>query len=140
MATDKKKKSIWMPEKTWEMIEKYRDKDQHQSICGFIDTAVRFYCCSFETETHKELLTRELTQAIRYNIKNTENHIATTLFKLAGEQAMLNLLVADQLVDLDEKTIRAYRNAAYDIVRKRHGIFSFEDAMDDAKSIAEDDE
>ena len=50
---------------------------------------------------------------IRANVKNAENHIASTIFKLAGEQATLNLLVADQLIgDIDDETIRAYRNDA----------------------------
>lgn len=140
MATKKIKKSIWLPASTWEMIEKYRDKDAHQAIAGFVDLAVKYYCCSFETETYKEILTRELTNAIRYTIKDSENHIAATLFKLAGEQATLNLLIADQLVgELDKDAVRAYRNDAYDIVRKRHGVFNFEDALDNAKAISEDD-
>ena len=42
--------------------------------------------------------------------------------------------------DLDENAVRAYRNNAYDIVRKRHGVFSFEDAIEDAKTIAESEE
>ncbi len=141
MATKKVKKSIWLPASTWEMIEKYRDKDAHQAIAGFVDLAVKYYCCSFEAEAHKEILTRELTNAIKFNIKNSENHIAATLFKLAGEQATLNLLIADQLVgDVDKNAIRAYRNAGYDIVRKRHGVFNFEDAIEDAESVAEEDD
>ena len=138
MASEKIKKSIWLPAETWNMIEKYREKDVHQSIAGFIDLAVKYYCCSFESETHKEILTRELTNAIKYNIRNTENHIAAVLYKLAGEQATLNLLIADQLVgDLDKDAIRAYRTAAYEIIKKHHGVFSFEDAIEDAKTISE---
>lgn len=139
MATKKIKRSIWLPASTWEMIEKYRDRDARQPVAGFIDLAVKYYCCSFEAEAHKEILTRELINAIRFTIKDSENHIAATLFKLAGEQATLNLLIADQLVgDLDKDAIRAYRNAAYDIVRKRHGVFNFEDAIDDAETVAEE--
>ena len=138
MPNDLNRKAVWLPPDTWAMMEKYRNREAKQSLSQFIDAAVRYYCCSFETENHKELLTKELTQAIRFNIKDSENHIAATLFKLAGEQATLNLLIADQLIgDMDDETIRAYRNEAYDIVRKRHGVFSFEDAMDDARSIAE---
>lgn len=71
----------------------------------------------------------------------SNNHIAAALFKLAGEQATLNLLIADRVFgDLDENAVRAYRNNAYDIVRKRHGVFSFEDAIEDAKTIAESEE
>ena len=138
MPNDLNRKAVWLPPDTWSMMEKYRNREAKQSLSQFIDAAVRYYCCSFETENHKELLTKELTQAIRFNIKDSENHIAATLFKLAGEQATLNLLIADQLIgDMDDETIRAYRNEAYDIVRKRHGVFSFEDAIEDAKAIAE---
>ena len=141
MGAGKAKKSIWLPEETWKLVESHREKDDHQTISGFIDQAVKYYCCSFETEAYKEILTKELTDAIKYNIRNSENHIAATLFKLAGEQATLNLLIADHLIgDLDDNVIRAYRNAAYDIVRKRHGVFSFEDAMEDARAIAESED
>ena len=110
-------------------------------MSGFIDLAVQYYCCSFESETHKEILTKELTNAIKYNIKNSENHIASTIFNLAGELATLNLLIADHLIgDIDDNAIRAYHNAAYDIVRKRHGVFSFEDAIEDARAIAESED
>ncbi len=138
MATEKIKKSIWLPEDTWELIERHREKEAHQSICGFVDLAVKYYCCSFESDAYKEILTKELTQAIRYNIKDSENHIAASLFKLAGEQATLNLLLADLLVNnMDGNAIRTYRNMGYDIVRKRHGVFTFEDAMEDARAFAE---
>ena len=137
MSNDLNRKAVWLPGETWELIEKYRKKDAHQSISQFIDAAVRYYCCSFETENYKEILTKEITRAISSNIKNSENHIAATLFKLAGEQATLNLLIADRLIgELDDATIRAYSNAGYDIVRKRHGVFSFDDAMEDARAIA----
>ena len=141
MPSNIHRKAVWLPPETWDLIEKYRDKDLRQSLSQFIDSAVRYYCCSFETETYKEILTRELTNAIRYTIKDSENHIAATLFKLAGEQATLNLLIADQLVgDLDKDAVRSYRNDAYDIVRKRHGVFNFEDALDNAEAISKEDD
>ena len=141
MATEKVKKSIWLPEETWQMIEKHRELDAHQSISGFVDVAVKNYVCALDTETHKGILTKELTNAIKFNIKNSENHIAATLFKLAGEQATLNLMIADQVIgNLDSNIVRAYRNAGYDMVRKRHGVFSFEDAFEDAKNVSESED
>ena len=138
MASNINRKAVWLPAEVWALIEKYRKKDEHQSISQFIDAAVRYYCCSFETENHKEILTKEITQAIRSNIKNSENHIAATLFKLAGEQATLNQLIADYLIgNLDDNTVRTYRNTGYDIVRKRHGVFTFEDAVEDARTLVE---
>ena len=49
-----------------------------------------------------------------------------TKFRLAFEEAGF------------KNAIRAYRNAGYDIVRKRHGVFNFEDAIDDAETVAEE--
>ncbi|MBR3640312.1 MAG: hypothetical protein IKN50_06875, partial [Clostridia bacterium] len=64
------------------------------------------------------------------NIKNVENHISATMFKMAGEQAVLSLLFADMLVEnLDRKELQRYRNEAYDLIRKRHGSIMFEDAL-----------
>ena len=141
MAKKKIRKSIWLPASTWEMIEKHRDQDAHQAINSFIEQAVKNYCCSLETETHKGILTSELMNAIRYVIKNSENHIAATLFKLAGEQATLSLIIADQIIkEIDEETMREYRNEAYDIIRKRHGVFSFPDAYENAKELAESED
>ena len=138
MAASKIKKSIWESAEIWEMIEKHRDKDRHQSIAQFIEEAVRHYCCSSDTEDHKEILTRELMNALRYVIKGSENHIAATLFKMAGEQATLSLIIADQIIkEIDEETMREYRNEAYDIIRKRHGVFTFPDAYENAKELAE---
>ena len=141
MGNELMKKSIWLPQESWEMIEKYRKKDARQSMSQFIDCAVKLYCCSLDSEKHEEVLGKEIINVIRANIKNAENHIASTIFKLAGEQATLNLLVADQIIgDIDDETIRAYRNDAYDIVRKRHGVFNFEDAIKNAEEIASGEE
>lgn len=141
MANDRIRKAVWLPPETWAMIEKYRDKEKHQSLAQFIDEAVQYYCCSSASEMHKEILTRELANTIRSVIKNSENHIAATLFKLAGEQATMSLIIADQIIkEIDEETMREYRNEAYDIIRKRHGVFSFPDAYENAKELSESED
>ena len=44
--------------------------------------------------------------ALRYVIKGSENHIAATLFKLAGEQATMSLIIADQIIkEIDEENL-----------------------------------
>ena len=90
---------------------------------------------------HKELLSQELIRVLQDNIKNVENHISSTIFKMAGEQATLSLIIADQIIkEIDEETMREYRNEAYDIIRKRHGVFSFPDAYENAKELSESED
>ena len=141
MTDNKTKKSIWLPEETWKMIDSHRDTDVRQSIAGFIDAAVKHYCCTIDSDTHKEILSEELIRVIHDIIKNAENHIASTLFKMAGEQAVLNLLIADRLIgEIDRDGIREYRNDAYNTIRKWRGVFTFDDAMDNAESIDESED
>ena len=141
MTDNKTKKSIWLPEETWKMIDYHRDSDVRQSIAGFIDAAVKHYCCTMDSDTHKEILSEELIRVIRDNIKNAENHIASTLFKMAGEQAVLSLLFADRIVgDIDRDELRAYRNDAYNAIRRLHGVFMFEDALDNAEAEIESED
>ena len=141
MTDNKTKKSIWLPEETWKMIDSHRDTDVRQSIAGFIDAAVKHYCCTMDSDTHKEILSEELIRVIHDIIKNAENHIASTLFKMAGEQAVLNLLIADRLIgEIDHEGISEYRNDAYNTIRKWHGVFTFDDAMDNAESINESED
>ncbi len=138
MTDNKTKKSIWLPEETWQMIESHRDKDIKQSIANFIDEAVRHYCCMIDSDSNREILTQELVSVIRDCIRNAEDHISATMFKMAGEQAVLSLLFADLLVNhIDRRELQAYRNDAYDMVRKRHGILMFEDALENAEHVPE---
>ena len=112
------------------MIDSSLVASDSRSRSDFVEKAVRYYAASLGAEMHKELLSQELIRVLQDNIKNVENHISSTIFKMAGEQAVLRLLFADMLVEnLDRKELQRYRNEAYDLIRKRHGSIMFEDAL-----------
>ena len=112
------------------MIDSSLVASDSRSRSDFVEKAVRYYAASLGAEMHKELLSQELIRVLQDNIKNVENHISSTIFKMAGEQAVLSLLFADMLVEnLDRKELQRYRNEAYDLIRKRHGSIMFEDAL-----------
>ena len=112
------------------MIDSSLVASDSRSRSDFVEKAVRYYAASLGAEMHKELLSQELIRVLQDNIKNVENHISSTMFKMAGEQAVLSLLFADMLVEnLDRKELQRYRNEAYDLIRKRHGSIMFEDAL-----------
>ena len=112
------------------MIDSSLVASDSRSRSDFVEKAVRYYAASLGAEMHKELLSQELIRVLQDNIKNVENHISSTIFKMAGEQAVLSLLFADMLVEnLDRNELQRYRNEAYDLIRKRHGSIVFEDAL-----------
>ncbi len=52
----------------------------------------------------------------------------------------MGLILADRLLNMTDEEIRATRNDAYDIIRRRCGFISFSDAMDNARFDPESEE
>lgn len=123
-----------------QMIDSHLTVANVQTRSAFLEEAVRFYCCELDSKTHQNVITSETARVIRDNIKKLENHLAYILFNVAGEQANLSLLLADRLLNMSDEEIRATRNDAYDIIRRRSGFISFSDAMDNARFDPESDE
>ena len=121
-----------------QLIDSHVPVANTQTRSAFIEEAVRFYCCELDSKTHQNIITSETARVIRDNIKNLENRLAYILFNVAGEQATIELLLADKLLDLSDEEIRATRNDAYGIIRKRSGFISFADAMKNARYVAKD--
>ena len=122
-----------------QMIDSHLPVANVQTRSAFLEEAIRFYCCELDSKTHQNVITSETARVIRDNIKKLENHLAYILFNVAGEQANLSLLLADRLLNMSDEEIRATRNDAYDIIRRRSGFISFSDAMDNARFDPESD-
>ena len=134
----KKSYNFYLTPEENEMIDASLVPADASSRSEFVEKAIRYYAASLGADMHKEILSEELIRVIRDNIKNAENHIASTLFKMAGEQAVLSLLFADRIVgDIDRDELLAYRNDAYNAIRRLHGVFMFEDALDNAEAEIE---
>ena len=134
----KKSYNFYLTPEENEMIDASLVPADASSRSEFVEKAIRYYAASLGADMHKEILSEELIRVIRDNIKNAENHIASALFKMAGEQAVLSLLFADRIVgDIDRDELRAYRNDAYNAIRRLHGVFMFDDALDNAEAEIE---
>ena len=123
-----------------QLIDSHVPVANTQTRSAFIEEAVRFYCCELDSKTHQNVITSETARVIRDNIKNLENHLAYILFNIAAEQANMGLILADRLLNMNDEDIRATRNDAYDIIRRRSGFISFSDAMDNARFNPESEE
>ena len=123
-----------------QLIDSHVPVANTQTRSAFIEEAVRFYCCELDSKTHQNVITSETARVIRDNIKNLENHLAYILFNIAAEQANMGLILADRLLNMNDEDIRATRNDAYDIIRRRSGFISFSDAMNNARFDPESEE
>ncbi len=129
----KKSYNFYLSDEANGMIDASLVAADARSRSEFTEKAIRFYAASLSADMHKEMLSQELIKVIRDNIKNAENHIASTLFKMAGEQAALFLLVSDKVYDsATPDVIRAYHDEAYGIIRRYHGVFTFDEALENA--------
>ena len=64
--------------------------------------------------------------------------MASVIFKLAGELATMELIIADTFYNnMDDKTLRRYRNSGYEVVRKRKAPFDFTEAFAKVKADRE---
>jgi hypothetical protein len=63
--------------------------------------------------------------------------MANMLFKIAVELAILNHMIAAGYVNLADSEMRYIRNKALDTVRKSHGFFSFEKALEEERALSE---
>ncbi len=124
---------FWLTENAEKQIQAHMGQTGARSRSDFICDAVEFYCTELDSKTHQNVITTETARVIRDNIKNLENRLAFILFNVAGEQANLGLLLADRLLGMSDEDIRATRNDAYDMIRRRSGFISFNDAMDNAR-------
>lgn len=131
---------FWLTESAEKQIQSHIEVTSAKSRSDFICDAIEFYCSDLDSNNHRNVITAETSRVMRDNIKNLENHLAHILYKLAVEQAMINLILADKSFDMSDKELSAYRNAAHDSVRRSSGFISFDDAIDDARRLAESDD
>ena len=123
---EKRKKGhyFYLSDKANTLIDSHIAPTSAKSRSDFVCDAIDFYCCELDSDNHRNVITTEMSRVIRDNIKNLENHLAHILFKLAVEQAKINLVLADKSFDMEDKEVSAYGNAAYDIVRRNNGCRS----------------
>ena len=127
----KKSYNFYLTPEENEMIDASLVPADVGSRSDFVGKAIRYYAASLGADMHKEILSEELIRVIRDNIKNAENHISSALFKVAGEQAALSIIISDHILGMtDSRYFQQCRNNAYDMVRRRHGVLSFDDAYE----------
>jgi len=97
--------------------------------CGsrseYMEKALLFYSSFLSEKDSSLFLSKALSSTMRGMLTDTENRMATLLFKLTVELAILMHVVAS-LSDVDDETLRKLRGKCVEDAKRTNGAISFE--------------
>lgn len=108
-----------------------------RSRSDFLSEAIKYYCCHLDSVANKDVLSCEIVEQLQAVIQNSENRIASCLFKLAVECGVSTYLAAAQVYDMTDREIQECRNRAFDRVRKQQGFIRLDEAAEEERQINE---
>lgn len=130
---------FYLTDKTAQMITANMTTADARTRSEFVEKAIEQYCCSLNAETSKDILSYEVTRAIKAAVKDSECRLCNYLFKLCGEMGLLSYLVGADLINMTDEEINQCRRKAFDVVRRERGMLKLEDVVKDERAIAESD-
>ena len=128
----KKSYAFW-PEVA-QMIETHKYVHNGKEI-AFITQAIKNYCAEIDGEKNLDVLVNRMYKIISAEVDNHSDRMASLLFKIAVEIAILNYTIGAGYVNLDDDEMRYIRNKAIRFVQKSHGILSFEAAVEEERRL-----
>ena len=97
-------------------------------LVQFIEKAINFYCGYLTAEDYRDYLPNVMTSTIKATLDGFENRMASLLFKLSVETAMMMHVTAANN-EIDEETLSALRGMCVEEVKRLYGRISFEDVV-----------
>ena len=124
MAEERVKFALRMPQDLQKLVKDMCPRDNCQSQNEFIEKAIRFYAGYISEKDSALFLSRSLTSAMRGMLDDTENRMATLLFKLTVELGItMNVLAA--MADVDDETLRKLRIKCVEDAKRTNGSVTF---------------
>ena len=116
--------------------------DSHKYVTNdceieFVADAIQHYCADIDGEKNVDLLCDRMYKIVSAEVDSQSNRMANILFKIAVELAVQNHMLAAGYVNLDDSEMRYIRNKALNTVRKSHGFFSFEKALEEERALSD---
>ena len=125
----KRRFQLWLKPSTLELADSNFEKDNCASRSEFIEKAIIFYAGYLSAEDNKQYLPGIITSTLKGIVSESDHKTSGVLFKIAVELAILQNLIA-ATNEVDEVTMTKLRGECIKEVKKLHGVFSFEKAMD----------
>ena len=128
LPKDKRKFALWAKDETYERVEKLYKDDGCKTKSEFIEKGINFYCGYLTAEDYRDYLPNVMTSTIKATLDGFENRMASLLFKLAVETAMM-LHVTASNNEIDEEILSELRGLCVNEVKRLHGCVSLEEAL-----------
>jgi len=125
MAEENKRKyAHWFRPSTITLAEDMYRRDNCGSRSEYIEKAVQFYTGYISEKDSSLFLSKSLVSTMRGMLADTENRMATLIFKLTVELAiMMNVLAS--LTDVDDDTLSKLRAKCVEDAKRTNGAISF---------------
>lgn len=121
---NKRKYAFWLRPSTVQLAEELYRRDNCGSRSEYVEKAIHFYTGYISEKDSSEFLSRTLVSTMRGMLDDTENRMATLLFKLTVEVSILmNVLAA--MTDVDEGTLHRLRIKCVEDAKRTNGSISF---------------
>jgi len=114
---------LWIYPSTEKLMERLITYDNCKSPSEFIEKAIHFYVGYISEKDSSRFLSKTLTTIMRGMLDDTENRIATLLFKQTVEMAILMNVVA-AMADVDDETLRKLRIKCVEDAKRTNGSIS----------------
>ena len=126
---DKLKFPLWIHPETSKAVKDHYRQDDCRSQSEFIEKAIRFYVERLDAEDHASYLPAAFLSTMRSISQESDTKRDRMLFKIAVELAVLENVVA-ATNEVDPVTLSRLRSSCVQEVKRTHGTFSFEDAVE----------
>lgn len=129
LPKDKEKFALWVRPTTMQGVRENYREDNCRSQSEFIENAILFYLGYLTADKPKSFLPSMFLSTMKGIVAESDNRTSGLLFKIAVELAILQKLIA-ATNEVDELTMTKLRGECIREVKKIHGIFTMEKAMD----------
>ncbi len=129
LPKDKEKFALWVRPTTMQGVRENYREDNCRSQSEFIENAILFYLGYLTADKPKSFLPSMFLSTMKGIVAESDNRTSGLLFKIAVELAILQNLIA-ATNEVDELTMTKLRGECIKEVKRIHGIFTMEKAMD----------
>ena len=129
LPKDKEKFALWVRPTTMQGVRENYREDNCRSQSEFIENAILFYLGYLTADKPKSFLPSMFLSTMKGIVAESDNRTSGLLFKIAVELAILQNLIA-ATNEVDELTMTKLRGECIKEVKRIHGIFTMEKALD----------
>ena len=128
-TVDKTRFALWIRKPVLDLVDQNYKEDNCKTKSEFIEKAIQFYSGYLASDLGNGYLPKVLGSMLQSMVQESDAKRDRMLFKIAVELAVLENVVA-ATNEVDPVTLSRLRSSCVQEVKRTHGTFSFEDAVE----------